>query len=216
MKTELWRNRLAVLILVALVSAGGEVSQVRAAELSPETETAHELVSEMIDLVLAELSKKEVEKEVKIKALESIVSEKFDFATISRLVLAKNYKRFDEDQRRDFEANFKHYLSRFYGSRLVDYADENVEVKGARLEKRGDVTVMTKIIGGDVDGIEMNYRVRNRNDAWRVIDVTIEGVSTVSNFRAQFREIISQGGPEELLKTLRKKTHVDADAKEGA
>lgn len=216
MKTELWRNRLAVLILVALVSAGGEVSQVRAAELSPETETAHELVSEMIDLVLAELSKKEVEKEVKIKALESIVSEKFDFATISRLVLAKNYKRFDEDQRRDFEANFKHYLSRFYGSRLVDYADENVEVKGARLEKRGDVTVMTKIIGGDVDGIEMNYRVRNRNDAWRVIDVTIEGVSTVSNFRAQFREIISQGGPEELLKTLRNKTLVDADAKEGA
>lgn len=216
MKTELWRNRLAALILVALVSAGGEVSQVRAAELSPETETAHELVSEMIDLVLAELSKKEVEKEVKIKALESIVSEKFDFATIARLVLAKNYKRFDEDQRRDFEANFKHYLSRFYGSRLVDYADENVEVKGARLEKRGDVTVMTKIIGGDVDGIEMNYRVRNRNDAWRVIDVTIEGVSTVSNFRAQFREIISQGGPEELLKTLRNKTHVDADAKEGA
>ncbi len=216
MKTELWRNRLAVLVLVALVSAGGEVSQVRAAELSKETETAHELVSEMIDLVLAELSKKEVEKEVKIKALESIVSEKFDFATIARLVLAKNYKRFDEDQRRDFEANFKHYLSRFYGSRLVDYADENVEVKGARLEKRGDVTVMTKIIGGDVDGIEMNYRVRNRNDAWRVIDVTIEGVSTVSNFRAQFREIISQGGPEELLKTLRNKTHVDADAKEGA
>lgn len=216
MKTELWRNRLAVLVLVALVSAGGEVSQVRAAELSPETETAHELVSEMIDLVLAELSKKEVEKEVKIKALESIVSEKFDFATIARLVLAKNYKRFDEDQRRDFEANFKHYLSRFYGSRLVDYADENVEVKGARLEKRGDVTVMTKIIGGDVDGIEMNYRVRNRNDAWKVIDVTIEGVSTVSNFRAQFREIISQGGPEELLKTLRNKTHVDADAKEGA
>ena len=218
MKTELWRNRLAALILVALVSAGGEVSQVRAAELSPETETAHELVSEMIDLVLAELSKKEVEKEVKIKALESIVSEKFDFATIARLVLAKNYKRFDEDQRRDFEANFKHYLSRFYGSRLVDYADENVEVKGARLEKRGDVTVMTKIIGGDVDGIEMNYRVRNRNDAWKVIDVTIEGVSTVSNFRAQFREIISQGGPEELLKTLRNKTHVDvdADAKEGA
>lgn len=216
MKTELWRNRLAALILVALVSAGGEVSQVRAAELSKETETAHELVSEMIDLILAELSKKEVEKEVKIKALESIVSEKFDFATIARLVLAKNYKRFDEDQRRDFEANFKHYLSRFYGSRLVDYADENVEVKGARLEKRGDVTVMTKIIGGDVDGIEMNYRVRNRNDAWKVIDVTIEGVSTVSNFRAQFREIISQGGPEELLKTLRNKTHVDADAKEGA
>ena len=220
MKTELWRNRLAVLVLVALVSAGGEVSQVRAAEVSKETETARELVSEMIDLILAELSKKEVEKEVKIKALESIVSEKFDFATIARLVLAKNYKRFDEDQRRDFEANFKHYLSRFYGSRLVDYADENVEVKGARLEKRGDVTVMTKIIGGDVDGIEMNYRVRNRNDAWKVIDVTIEGVSTVSNFRAQFREIISQGGPEELLKTLRNKTHVDADAdadaKEGA
>jgi phospholipid transport system substrate-binding protein len=121
-----------------------------------------------------------------------------------------------ETQKRDFEENFKQYLSRFYGSRLVDYADEKVEVKGARLEKRGDVTVMTQIIGGDVDGIEMNYRVRNRNDNWKVIDVTIEGVSTVSNFRAQFREIISQGGPEELLKTLRDKTLVDSGIEEGA
>ena len=75
---------------------------------------------------------------------------------------------------------------------------------------------MTQIIGGDVDGIEMNYRVRNRNANWKVIDVTIEGVSTVSNFRAQFREIISQGGPEELLKTLRDKTLVDSGIEEGA
>lgn len=216
MKNELWRNRLAVLVLVALLCAGGQASHVRAAELEPETESAHALVSEMIDLVLAELSKKGVEKEARIKALESIVFETFDFATISRLVLARNYKRLSETQKRDFEENFKQYLSRFYGSRLVDYADEKVEVKGARLEKRGDVTVMTQIIGGDVDGIEMNYRVRNRNDNWKVIDVTIEGVSTVSNFRAQFREIISQGGPEELLKTLRDKTLVDSGIEEGA
>ncbi|MCH7601078.1 MAG: ABC transporter substrate-binding protein, partial [Myxococcales bacterium] len=54
--------------------------------------------------------------------------------------------------------------------------------------------------------------VRNRNDTWKIIDVTIEGVSTVSNFRSQFREIIRQGGPDELLNILRQKASENAAA----
>lgn len=221
---DLRHNRIAGLILVVLTATVLEAFPSRAAgptsvpdpslapALDPKTTAAHGVVTEIIDLVLAELSNEEVEQPAKVKAIELIVFNNFDFRTISRLVLARNYKRFSKDQRRDFEEQFKYYLSRFYGSRLVGYADESVEVRGARLEKRGDVTVTTRVVGGDVDGIEMNYRVRNRNDTWKIIDVTIEGVSTVSNFRSQFREIIRQGGPDELLNMLRQKTSEDAAA----
>ena len=60
-------------------------------------------MSEIVDLVLAELSKEGVEKQARVKALEAIVFNNFDFRTISRLVLARNYKRFSKGQRRDFE-----------------------------------------------------------------------------------------------------------------
>ena len=38
-----------------------------------------------------------------------------------------------------------------------------------------------------------------------MIDVIIEGISTVSNFRDQFREVLSRGGPDHLLEKLREK-----------
>ena len=41
--------------------------------------------------------------------------------------------------------------------------------------------------------------------AWRVIDVKIEGISLVSNYRDQFHEVLSHGGPEKLLAQLRER-----------
>ena len=48
-------------------------------------------------------------------------------------------------------------------------------------------------------------RLRKKGDTWLVIDVVIEGVSLVSTDRAQFAEIVSRGGPTELLRQLREK-----------
>jgi len=47
--------------------------------------------------------------------------------------------------------------------------------------------------------------MRSRNGDWKIIDVVIEGISLVANFRDQFREVISSGGPEGLLKKLKEK-----------
>jgi phospholipid transport system substrate-binding protein len=44
------------------------------------------------------------------------------------------------------------------------------------------------------------------NGEWKVYDVVIEGVSLVQNYRSQFREILTNKPPENLLKMLREKT----------
>jgi len=43
------------------------------------------------------------------------------------------------------------------------------------------------------------------NGEWKVYDVVIEGVSLVQNYCTQFREILTNKSPEDLLKTLREK-----------
>jgi len=53
--------------------------------------------------------------------------------------------------------------------------------------------------------IPLFYRVLNKDGQWRVYDVVIEGVSLISNYRSQFREILANNPPESLLDTLRKK-----------
>jgi phospholipid transport system substrate-binding protein len=54
----------------------------------------------------------------------------------------------------------------------------------------------------------MNYRMRGKTGEWLVIDVIIEGVSLVSNFRSQFKPIVARGGAEELLRRLKDKNDV--------
>ena len=163
------------------------------------------LVEETLRKVLVILNEEGLTSAERRRRIEAIAFDVFDFRTMSKLVLARNWKRFDKAQRQEFVEEFKRHLSRNYGSRLERYQQTDVAIVGTRVEPRGDVTVRSKVVGGQFDGIEMNYRLRQRQERWRVIDVVIEGVSLVANFRSQFVEIVSSGGPEELLRQLRDK-----------
>jgi len=58
---------------------------------------------------------------------------------------------------------------------------------------------------GKTGDVKADYRLRQKGDAWYVIDVTVEGVSIVSSYRTQFQEIMGRGGPQQLLAQLRAK-----------
>lgn len=203
----LYRFALALVASITLLGAAPSAARAEASG----AEGARGMVENMVDKILVELGKEGIDDNVKIKSLEVIVFNDFDFKTISRLVLARNFKKFSAEQATEFTERFKVYLSRSYGSRLIRYANEKVEFRDERLEKRGDVTVMTVIVGGAADGFEMNYRVRGGEGKWKVIDVQIEGISLISNFRSQFKDIVNRDGPENLLARLRDKTFVLPD-----
>jgi phospholipid transport system substrate-binding protein len=163
------------------------------------------VVETTVDDVIRILSQKQVPTLERRAQIEKIAWERFDFPTISKLVLAQNWKRLSAEQRSEFIDEFRAYLSRTYGSRIDRYEQEKVEIVSERTEPRGDVTVVTRIVGGQADGVEVQYRLRRRDGGWLFIDVVIEGVSLVGNYRAQFRELLGRGGPDHLLETLRRK-----------
>ena len=78
-------------------------------------------------------------------------------------------------------------------------------VIGDRAEARDDWTVKTKIVRPNAEDILVDYRLRKEDGEWRVIDVIIEGVSLVANFRSQFQEIISRDGAAKLIELLHEK-----------
>ncbi len=96
-------------------------------------------------------------------------------------------------------------LERYNGERIM-YVDETVEG-----------TVKTKLITKSNTEIPIDYRMLKEGDCWRVYDVTIEGVSFVSNYRSQFARIIQQSSYEELVKKLKTKqdelTFEDAESR---
>jgi phospholipid transport system substrate-binding protein len=156
--------------------------------------------------VLAVLRDDSLAREQKQKKIETIVYGQVDFATISRLVLARNWKRLSADQQAEFMDEFKRHLSITYGDNVDKYRNESVLITGDRKETRGDWTVMTKVHGGSGGSdFLVNYRLREKDGRWWIIDIIIEGVSMVSNFRSQFQGIMATGGPERLLRLLKEK-----------
>lgn len=164
-----------------------------------------ETMQETIDLVLAVLNDPERDHEQRLAAIEEIAYARFDMRTMSRLVLGRDWKRFNDQQKDAYLVEFKLYLANNYGDRINRYDQQSVEIIGVRDEPRGDKTVQTRIVGGEFDDARVDYRMRNKTGEWLVIDVVIEGISTVSNFRDQFREVLSRGGPDHLLEKLREK-----------
>jgi phospholipid transport system substrate-binding protein len=172
---------LSSLALVGAVLTGA----VRAADEGPK-----QVVEQITGQVITVLADKSQSTEAKRAAVQQIVYAWVDFDTMSKLVLAANWKKLSEAQQKDFVDQFRQHLSNTYGRNVDSYRDEKVKVGDTREEARGDITVKTAIDRGGANDIFVDYRLR---------------VSLVSNFRSQFQEVIAQSGVDRLLAMLKEK-----------
>lgn len=163
------------------------------------------VVEQTANRVLDILADKSTSADEKRHRIQEVVYANVDFETLTKLVLARNWGRFDDGQRAKFMDEFKQHLSMTYGRNVETYHNEKVTILEARREVNGDATVRTKILRGGPGDISVDYRLRQRDGGWRIIDVIIEGVSLVSNFRSQFQDVVASGGPDRLITLLAEK-----------
>jgi phospholipid transport system substrate-binding protein len=196
--------------LVAFLTAGAALA---ATATATPPDSAKALIEKTVVQVLGVLRDQSRSAAQRRLELEKIAHSRFDFRTMARLVLARDWKRLDAAKRDEFVDQFTTYLANDYGSRIDRYQQQDVQVMGEQPKPRGDVEVRTKIVGGESNGAIVDYRMRKGKDGtWRIIDVVIEGISLVANFRDQFREVIARGGPEALLQKLKEKNAAAAAA----
>lgn len=195
-KKAISRSALVVLGLVL-----GLARHAAAADQSPS-----QVVDGLANQVVPILQDKGLTSDQKRERIEEIAYQAMDFQTLSRLVLARNWSKFSPAQQSEFVEQFKQHLSISYGRNVDSYNNEKVRILGERPEERGDVTVQTRILrGGHSDDVLVDYRLRQRDGQWKIIDVIVEGVSLVSNFRSQFQDIVANGGPDHLINLLKEK-----------
>ena len=140
--------------------------------------------------------------------IEDVVGNYMDTETMSMLVLAKNWKKFDGDQRTTFQEEYRETLINTYWKNARSATFDRIEVTDDREEKRGDWTVMSRIVASGKEPILIDYRLRRLDDGageWKIIDIIIEGVSLVSNYRSQYQEVFSNGGADHLIKLITEK-----------
>ncbi|HUL21674.1 MAG TPA: ABC transporter substrate-binding protein [Thermodesulfobacteriota bacterium] len=171
--------------------------------------TPRETIESQVDRALEVLRdpalKAESAKAAKEKKIWAILDGVFDYTELSKRTLAQNWKRFSPDQQAEFTRLFGKLLGTVYMDRIIAYKDEKVVF--GKVTNLSDKTaeVQSEVVRSSKP-IPIHYRMILESGEWRVYDVVVEGVSLVQNYRSQFREILMNKTPEDLLKTLREKT----------
>lgn len=141
---------------------------------------------------------------VKREKIEATASSFFDFVELSKRTLGVSWNSFTPDQRKTFVRLYQSLLEQTYVERITAYSGERLNFSKEIPLSDDTAEVQTSVLakGGEVP---IDYRLINKDGQWRVYDVVVEGVSLISNYRSQFREILGNGSPQTLIDSLEKK-----------
>jgi phospholipid transport system substrate-binding protein len=168
----------------------------------PPTEAVQTRVESVIR-VLEDPALKEAGRLAERRAtIRRIAHELFDFEETTRRCLGRHWHGRTPAERAEFVALFADLLERTYIGRIEQYSGEPVVFAGETVDGER-ATVRTRLAIKGAGGVPIDYRVHRRHARWQVYDVTIEGVSLVGNYRAQFNRIIQTSSYEDLVQRLR-------------
>jgi len=175
------------------------------AEAGLPLDTVEGHVNSVLEVLRNPALQGEANKEAKEKKIESIADQMFDYIALSKLTLGRSWKQFNKEQQKEFVSLYRSILEKAYMDKILSYTDEKVLFDKEMMLSENKAEVQTRIITKSAE-IPINYRVYSKDGQWRVYDVIIEGISLIKNYRTQFREILANNPPEEVLKILREKT----------
>lgn len=173
------------------------------AAVAGDSLTAEVLLKNKIDAAISVLQKKAIESQEKQQKILEIVSPIFDFPLMAKLALGRDYwPGLSKDKRERYSTLFTERLKSSYLDKLMLYTDEEVVYKIPIREGR-KIRIPTELVSkGEI--ISMLYKMYQSREGWKIYDVEIQGVSIISTYRSQFKEILSNGTIDDLLLKLEK------------
>jgi phospholipid transport system substrate-binding protein len=160
-------------------------------------------VKDTTDRVISILKDESLDRESRWDQIAALIYEGFDFRSMSQSVLATQWRRATEEERRKFTEFFSQYIEATYRSKIESYSNQEIIYKNEIV--RDDLGVVeTVIIAGDAE-IPVNYKLKNNDGNWYAYDVVIEGVSLVANYRSTFAAIVKNEGMQGLMSNIQRR-----------
>ncbi|MEI6826423.1 MAG: ABC transporter substrate-binding protein [Desulfuromonadales bacterium] len=139
------------------------------------------------------------------QALKKVINAIFDYSEMSKQSLGKHWNERTPGERHQFTDLFALLLENSYLSKIESYNNEKIVYLKETLDDNY-AEIKSKIVTAKRDEYTLDYRLLSVNGTWKVYDIVIEGVSMVSNYRAQFNRVINDKGYSGLVKVLQTKT----------
>jgi len=176
----------SALILLVLLTAGTTATQAlreRDAEIRAALPPAEQTLSE-----------------AGRRNFEAVVSRAVDTRQMLESAIGPRWAKMTPKERQRLQDAFERRFRISGGSQLDTMREAKVEYLG-ETPKGDQVVVATRLQTKD-ETSDVSYLMTRRASGWRIVDVIIDGVSTVENYRASFARIIGREGVEGLIRRL--------------
>ena len=172
--------------------------------------TPQEVVKATADSVIDHIESNrhilETDPEKIFEMVNELVIPRFDFISMSKWVLGKHWKTASESQRNEFVTQFKSLLIRTYARALLEYSGQKIKYFPVKQNPNSNLAVVkTELTSKSSAQLPILYRMHQKNEEWKVVDVAVDGVSLVTTYRGSFATQIKKNGFDSLLSELSKK-----------
>jgi phospholipid transport system substrate-binding protein len=189
-------------LMVLALMAGLNTSSVLAADTPPDV-LARATTQEVLAILKQDRDIQNGNQSKVYQLVETKILPIFDFNRMTQLVIGKHWPRATAKQKQNLVTEFRNLMVRTYSSSLMAFNNQTVDFKPMSMKPGDtDVTVRSEIRQPGGQPIPINYSMYKTSFGWKVYDVTIDGVSLVTNYRSSFSNTIRQDGIDGLISTL--------------
>ena len=154
----------------------------------------------------SEILSKNISKEEKTNGLKIIAKETVDIMGVGFYSLGSARKVLNDNQKQKYFDLFEEYFLKSFSSRLSEYTNPKIEVKGTKVINKNYTIVNSVLVStSDRPEVKIDWRVYTKNpDNPLIRDLIIEGLSLARTQKEEFASIINSndGDINALFRTL--------------
>jgi phospholipid transport system substrate-binding protein len=168
----------------------------------------NDFIKTVADKALAALRADEKAKAGDLNRINALVNEYIlpyvDLEKTTRLSAGRYWRQATPQQQKELVEAFKGTLIRTYSGAL-EQADDVSEIKPLPFRgdpEANDVVVRTQLTQRNGPPVNVDYRMENSPNGWKIYDLNVEGIWLIQNYRNQFAQQINQNGINGLIEAL--------------
>jgi len=178
---------------------------VSAQELGPE-ELVKKLTADVLEAVKSDKQLQAGDKRKALQLAEQKIAPHVDFREAAQLAMGKSWSTATTAQQNQVVDGFRQMLARIYTNAIDVYRGQTMRVLPLRMAPGGtEVTVRNQYLKEGRPPVPVEYSMKKTPEGWKVYDISVEGVSLVLTYRAEFEQITRTSGIDGLIKRLAEK-----------
>jgi phospholipid transport system substrate-binding protein len=127
----------------------------------------------------------------------------FDLPLMARATMSTAWKELTPEQRTEFSDLQRRLSASRYANNFSSYGGQSFETLSFEPAARSTIVVKTKFLQPKDRDIKFDYRLRETESGWRIIDIQLEGtLSELALRRGQYRSVIEREGYPQLVVEL--------------